>query len=137
MSSQTSQTRLVKSGKSNIDSKSSRKATLVVRRLIDGKGFHIGTEVDIKSSRLAKVLQETNPDVEGVSLTAIPLKASIQIYCNWHNSTRLNPCRYHSNEMELEFRHQPSFSTTTGPVCNRGSRRKRKHILATRISLTN
>lgn len=80
MSRQTSQTRLVKSGKSNIDVKSSRKATLVVRRLIDGKGFHTGTEVDIKSSRLAKVLQEVNPDVEGVSLTAIPLKVSIQSY---------------------------------------------------------
>ncbi|KAK7702860.1 hypothetical protein SLS64_009471 [Diaporthe eres] len=83
-SRQTSQTRLVKSGKSNIDAKSSRKATLVVRRLIDGKGFHTGTEVDIKSSRLAKVLQEINPDVEGVSLTAIPLKAPAEFfYHNW------------------------------------------------------
>lgn len=50
---------------------------MVVRRIIDGKGFHTGTEVDIKSGRLAKVLQELNPDVEGVSLTAIPLKVKV------------------------------------------------------------
>ncbi|KAI3395886.1 hypothetical protein diail_671 [Diaporthe ilicicola] len=36
------------------------------------KCFHIGTEVDVKSGRLAKVLREINPDVEGVSLAAAP-----------------------------------------------------------------
>lgn len=86
LSSQTSQTRLVKSGRSNLDTKSSRKATLVVRRLIDVKGFHTGTDVDIKSKRIAKVLQEYNPDVEGVSLTAVPLQVRTEVYWRDHNS---------------------------------------------------
>lgn len=53
----------------------------MIRRLIDVKGFHTGTDVDIKSKRIAKVLQESDPDVEGVSLTAVPLQVSIQM--NW------------------------------------------------------
>ncbi|KAJ7762396.1 P-loop containing nucleoside triphosphate hydrolase protein [Mycena maculata] len=48
---------------------SNKKPVLVVRRLIDDKGRHNGTEVDVKSVGLCQVLLELNADVEGFSLT--------------------------------------------------------------------
>lgn len=45
---------------------------MVVRRLIDDKGFHTKTEVDIKSRRVAQVMQEINSDVEDISLKTNP-----------------------------------------------------------------
>ncbi|KAJ7054051.1 P-loop containing nucleoside triphosphate hydrolase protein [Mycena amicta] len=47
----------------------SKKPVLVVRRLIDEKGRHTETEVDIKSGALCRVLLEINSDVEGLTLT--------------------------------------------------------------------
>lgn len=70
--SQKSQVRLIKSVKSDSKKQSGRKAVLVVRRLIDDKGFHTKTEVDLKSNRVAEVMREINSDVEEISLRTIP-----------------------------------------------------------------
>jgi hypothetical protein len=67
-SSQTSQIRLLKSVKSDSNRRNRRKNLLVVRRLIDAKGFHTKTEVDIISKRVADVMRDINSDVEGISL---------------------------------------------------------------------
>ncbi len=72
VSSQTSQVRLIKSVKTNAKKQNGRKAVLVVRRLIDDKGFHTRTEVDIKSNRVAEVMQEINSDVQEISLRTTP-----------------------------------------------------------------
>ncbi|KAJ7642836.1 P-loop containing nucleoside triphosphate hydrolase protein [Mycena rosella] len=48
---------------------SNKKPVLVVRRLIDEKGRHSGTEIDVKSVPLCQVLLDINNDVEGLSLT--------------------------------------------------------------------
>ncbi|KAJ7492123.1 P-loop containing nucleoside triphosphate hydrolase protein [Mycena latifolia] len=48
---------------------SSKKPVLVVRRIIDEKGRHSGTEVDIKSVPLCQLLLDINTDVEGLTLT--------------------------------------------------------------------
>ncbi|KAK0464301.1 P-loop containing nucleoside triphosphate hydrolase protein [Desarmillaria tabescens] len=45
--------------------KSSKKPVLVVRRLIDSKGRHNGTEVDIMSTGLRDIIAEINNDVLG------------------------------------------------------------------------
>ncbi|KAJ7508569.1 P-loop containing nucleoside triphosphate hydrolase protein [Mycena galericulata] len=46
-----------------------KKPVLIVRRLIDEKGRHSGTEVDVKSVPLCQLLLDINADVEGLSLT--------------------------------------------------------------------
>jgi hypothetical protein len=75
--SQQSQVRLIKSVKANAKKQNSRKVVLVVRRLIDDKGFHTKTEVDIKSNRVAEVMREINSDVQGISLRTTPPVVSI------------------------------------------------------------
>ena len=45
---------------------------MVVRRLIDEKGFHTKTEVDIKSKHVAEAMQDINSDVEDISLRESP-----------------------------------------------------------------
>ena len=50
---------------------------MVVRRIINHKGQHIGTEVDIKSQSLTQVLIEINKGVEGLSLTKVPAVVSL------------------------------------------------------------
>lgn len=123
----------MKTGKSNLEAKLSRKATVVVLRLIDGKGFHTATNVDIYSSRLAKVLQEADPDVEGVSLTAVPLRVSIQMHCHYPSDKPLDFHEYDFNKTGLIIRHQRSFSSTTGLTSSRGWRPKRRQILLTMV----
>lgn len=64
-------TKLVKSGKP--DKKLDRKKpVLVERRIINHKGQHTHTEVDVKSPALRDVLIEMNKDVEGLSLLREP-----------------------------------------------------------------
>lgn len=64
-------TKLVKSGKP--DKKLDRKKpVLVERRIINHKGQHTHTEVDIKSPTLRDILIEINKDVEGLSLLKEP-----------------------------------------------------------------
>ena len=64
-------TKLVKSGKP--DKKLDRKKpVLVERRIINHKGQHTHTEVDVKSPALRDVLIEMNKDVEGLSLLKEP-----------------------------------------------------------------
>ena len=64
-------TKLVKSGKPDkkLDKK---KPVLVERRIINHKGQHTHTEVDVKSLALRKVLLDINHDVEGLSLKKEP-----------------------------------------------------------------
>lgn len=64
-------TKLVKSGKPDkkLDKK---KPVLVERRIINHKGQHTHTEVDVKSQALCKVLLDINHDVEGLSLKKEP-----------------------------------------------------------------
>ena len=45
---------------------------LVVRRIINSKGIHVDTEVDIKSVQLVEVLLDLNKDVDGLSLHKTP-----------------------------------------------------------------
>ncbi|KAI8294412.1 ATP-dependent zinc metalloprotease FtsH [Colletotrichum sp. SAR 10_98] len=66
------QIRLIKSEKSNIGKQNRKKAVMMVRRLINDKGIHTETKVDIKSKRVAQVMQEINADVEEVSLKTNP-----------------------------------------------------------------
>lgn len=64
-------TKLVKSGKP--DKKLDRKKpVLVERRIINHKGQHTHTEVDVKSPALRDILIEINKDVEGLSLLKEP-----------------------------------------------------------------
>jgi hypothetical protein len=70
--SQSSQKRLIKSAKNDIKKYSSKKAVLIVRRIINEKGQHTDTEVDIRSRWLAQVMQKINGDVEGLSLKKFP-----------------------------------------------------------------
>lgn len=110
---------------------------MVVRRLIDVKGFHTGTEIDIKSGRLAKVLQEINPDVEGVSLTALPVQVSNRMYWDHFSDAlifSLSICLF--NNLRSGFRHQRSFSTTTGSTFRRGWTKKRRQTHLTMAWLT-
>lgn len=71
-SSQNSKSTLVKSVKSDLDRQNRRKPVLVVRRVIDGKGFHTKTEADIRSQHVALAMREMHKDVEDVSLRAKP-----------------------------------------------------------------
>ena len=64
-------TKLIKSGKP--DKKLDRKKpVLVERRIINHKGQHTHTEVDVKSPALRDILIEINKDVEGLSLLKEP-----------------------------------------------------------------
>lgn len=64
-------TKLVKSGKP--DKKLDRKKpVLVERRIINHKGLHTHTEIDVKSRALCDILIELNKDVEGLSLLKEP-----------------------------------------------------------------
>lgn len=64
-------TKLVKSGKP--DKKLDRKKpVLVERRIINHKGQHTHTEVDVKSPALRDILIGINRDVEGLSLLKEP-----------------------------------------------------------------
>ena len=49
-----------------------KKPVLVERRIINYKGIHTHTEVDIKSIALRDVLIDINKDVEGLSLKKEP-----------------------------------------------------------------
>ena len=49
-----------------------KKPVLVERRIINFKGVHTHTEVDIKSHALRDVLIDINKDVEGLSLKKEP-----------------------------------------------------------------
>lgn len=70
-SRRTYSTKLVKSGKP--DKKLDRKKpVLVERRIINHKGQHTHTEVDVKSPALRDILIEINKDVEGLSLLKEP-----------------------------------------------------------------
>ena len=64
-------TKLVKSGKPDkkLDKK---KPVLVERRIINHKGQHTHTEVDVKSPALRDILIEINKHVEGLSLLKEP-----------------------------------------------------------------
>ena len=64
-------TKLVKSGKPDkkLDKK---KPVLVERRIINHKGQHTHTEVDVKSQSLRQALLDINHDVEGLSLKKEP-----------------------------------------------------------------
>ncbi|KAJ0375685.1 hypothetical protein COL26b_006192 [Colletotrichum chrysophilum] len=66
------QYRLIKSEKSTIGKQNRKKAVLMVRRIINDKGQHTETKVDIKSKNVARVMQEINADVEEVSLKTNP-----------------------------------------------------------------
>ena len=72
-------TKLVKSGKP--DKKLDRKKpVLVERRIINHKGQHTHTEVDVKSPVLRGILIEINKDVEGLSLLKEPPFVSCSVY---------------------------------------------------------
>ncbi len=49
-----------------------KKPVLVERRIINHKGIHTHTEVDVKSQKLREALIEMNKDVEGLSLKKEP-----------------------------------------------------------------
>ncbi len=71
VSRRTYDTKLVKTGKPDkkLDKK---KPVLVERRIINYKGIHTHTEVDIKSQALREFLIDANKDVEGLSLKKEP-----------------------------------------------------------------
>ena len=64
-------TKLVKSGKPDkkLDKK---KPVLVERCIVNHKGQHNDTEVDVRSQALCDILIEINKDVEGLSLKKEP-----------------------------------------------------------------
>lgn len=72
----TYETKLVKTGKPDkkLDKK---KPVLVERRIINYKGQHTHTEVDIKSLALRDLLIDINKDVEGLSLKKEPPFVSV------------------------------------------------------------
>lgn len=49
-----------------------KKPVLVERRIINHKGIHTHTEVDVKSPKLRDLLIDINKDVEGLSLRKEP-----------------------------------------------------------------
>ncbi len=83
-------TKLIKSGKP--DKKLDRKKpVLVERRIINHKGIHTHTEVDVKSPALRDILIHLNKDVEGLSLLKEPPFVShfLSRQAEIHFSTRL------------------------------------------------
>ncbi|KAI5116472.1 hypothetical protein M0805_001635 [Coniferiporia weirii] len=72
---------LQKTSKPAIQKKLSKKRpVLVVRRLIDSRGQYEGTEIDIKSKCLCKVLMEINEGVKGLGLTKSRPVADPQLF---------------------------------------------------------
>ena len=72
-------TKLVKSGKP--DKKLDRKKPILVeRRIINHKGQHTHTEVDVKSPMLRDILIGINKDVEGLSLLKEPPFVSHSVF---------------------------------------------------------
>lgn len=63
-------TKLVKTGKDK--SLDRKKPVLVERRIINHKGIHTHTEVDVKSQQLRDILIDLNKEVEGLSLKKEP-----------------------------------------------------------------
>ncbi|OCB91438.1 hypothetical protein A7U60_g1316 [Sanghuangporus baumii] len=83
----TSSHRLRKTSKMR-KTKSYRKGSIIiVRRLINSKGIHYGTEVDIRSEGLLRVLQEINHDVDDLELSCDPPKADTNLF--FHSYPRL------------------------------------------------
>ncbi|KZV69065.1 P-loop containing nucleoside triphosphate hydrolase protein [Peniophora sp. CONT] len=62
-----------------------RKHALVVRRLIDERGKHTGTVIDIKSPALCEVLLEINAGVEGLELSRHEAVASTELMYYSHD----------------------------------------------------
>lgn len=62
--------KLVKTGKEK--SLDRKKPVLVERRIVNHKGIHTHTEVDVKSQKLREVLIDINEAVEGLSLKKEP-----------------------------------------------------------------
>ncbi|KAK3315617.1 P-loop containing nucleoside triphosphate hydrolase protein [Apodospora peruviana] len=77
---------LVKSLKPDVK-KHGRKVLAVVRRITDEKGFLTKTEVDIKSEVLARIMEEINADVEGISLRTKPPVVPLEMF--YHNMSAL------------------------------------------------
>ncbi|KAF8521951.1 P-loop containing nucleoside triphosphate hydrolase protein [Hysterangium stoloniferum] len=65
-----------------------KKHVLVVRRIINYKGQHQGTEVDIKSPVLCEVLQEINKGVEGLKLNRSPPTADPNLFFYSHEGLK-------------------------------------------------
>ncbi|KAF8576015.1 P-loop containing nucleoside triphosphate hydrolase protein [Ramaria rubella] len=63
---------LRKTNKTAKDKFSNKKPALVVRRIINSKGQHVATKVDVRSPALCEVLQGLNDDVEGSELSRNP-----------------------------------------------------------------
>ncbi|KAF5010744.1 hypothetical protein FDECE_3099 [Fusarium decemcellulare] len=84
---QNSHVRLIKSVKQERKKFARRRVVLVVRRLVDGKGFHIGTEVDIESKHVTEAMRDINSDVEDISLSGSPPVVPLEIF--FHNRTAL------------------------------------------------
>ncbi|KAJ7103087.1 P-loop containing nucleoside triphosphate hydrolase protein [Mycena belliarum] len=60
---------------------SNKKPVLVVRRVINRKGEHVATEIDVKSAALVSVLLDINKDVESLTLTPTnPLITSQELF---------------------------------------------------------
>ncbi|KAJ4484206.1 P-loop containing nucleoside triphosphate hydrolase protein [Lentinula edodes] len=60
--------------------KTQKKHVLLVRRIIDSRGRHAATEVDIKSPALAEVLREINRGVGGLTLNRNPPVADPKLF---------------------------------------------------------
>ncbi|PAV22548.1 AAA family ATPase [Pyrrhoderma noxium] len=60
--------------------RSNKNPAIVVRRIIDHRGRHTRTDVDIKSEGLCQVLLELNQNVEGLKLTRSPPTANPKLF---------------------------------------------------------
>ncbi|KAF7532750.1 hypothetical protein G7054_g7709 [Neopestalotiopsis clavispora] len=76
----TNQTILKKTVKPREKASHSTKPLLVVRRIIDHRGHHTGTIVDIKSSSIVEALLDLNESVEGTSLRKTPPTAKPELF---------------------------------------------------------
>ncbi|KAI9713538.1 MAG: hypothetical protein M1820_000920 [Bogoriella megaspora] len=76
----TYQYKLIKSAKPEKSKSSGKNAALVVRRIINSKGQHVKTEVDIQSRTLTAVLIEINEAVDGLSLNKVPAVAQPELF---------------------------------------------------------
>ncbi|KAK1236511.1 hypothetical protein PQX77_000240 [Marasmius sp. AFHP31] len=79
---------------------SSKKPVLTVKRHINYKGQHVGTEVEILSQALGDLLLEINNNVEELKLTEVPPKANPKVLFNSYDGLRkrlqqerIKPCR--------------------------------------------
>ncbi|KAJ4480946.1 P-loop containing nucleoside triphosphate hydrolase protein [Lentinula aciculospora] len=60
--------------------KNRKKHVLLVRRIIDSKGRHVSTDIDVKSPALAEVLREINKGVAGLTLNRNPPLANPKLF---------------------------------------------------------